>query len=91
MLKKTIFRKLVIQDSSQIYEKIYISRQLASVRKIKNEDDVIKILINYGFHILKAEELNFWDQIRLFSNCKHLISIHGAGLTNCIFIMMLAN
>lgn len=33
-----------------------------------------------------AEDLSFSQQVELFSQCSDLISIHGAALTNCLFM-----
>ena len=41
-----------------------------------------KLLLEIFF----AEDLNFSEQVDLFSNTKNLISIHGAGLTNILFM-----
>ena len=84
-LKKKLqnFYNLDIQNHTK---KIYVSRKKASVRKIENETEVINLLKKHGFEIVNAEELNFKQQVELFSQCKFLISIHGAALTNCLFM-----
>lgn len=66
--------------------RIYISRESAKLRRIINEKEVIEVLKKKGFIILKAETLSFWEQVDIFKNCKYLVSIHGAGLTNMLFM-----
>lgn len=66
--------------------KIYITRKNASKRKVENEAVLVPILEKLGFVIVDADNLTFLEQIKLFSACKILISIHGAALTNCIFM-----
>ncbi len=69
-----------------IGDKIYISRNKATKRKVSNEADLIPILDNYGFKVIYTEDYTFEEQIGLFYNCKYLISIHGAGLINMLFM-----
>ncbi len=68
------------------YKNIYVSRKNASMRKIENETAVIDLLKQYDFEIIYAEDLTFEEQVILFSQCKLLLSIHGAALTNCLFM-----
>lgn len=67
-------------------KRIYISRKSATRRKVENELELIDLLKDNGFLILELEDFYFSEQVKLFSDCEILISIHGAGLTNCIFM-----
>lgn len=67
-------------------ERIYISRNKSGKRTILNENEIIPILEEYGFRIIHSEEYTLEEQIQLFSNATHLLSIHGAGLTNMVFM-----
>jgi capsular polysaccharide biosynthesis protein len=67
-------------------ERIYVSRQRASKRKIVNEDVVSVVLRKFGFQIVCAEELSFEQQVRMFSRARYVVSNHGAGLTNILFM-----
>lgn len=67
-------------------ERIYISRKRAKFRKVVNEDELIALLHRYDFKIVYAEEMSFEEQLQLFNCTKTLLSIHGAGLTNCILM-----
>lgn len=60
----------------------YISRYLASKRKIVNENEIIKMLEKYNYNIIYCENLTFEQQIKIFSNAKNIIAPQGAGLTN---------
>jgi capsular polysaccharide biosynthesis protein len=76
-----------IKVSTRTYgDRIYISRRNASVRQIINEHEVINCLRNYGFEILNIEEYSFEDQVNILYHAKYLVSIHGAGLTNLMFM-----
>lgn len=66
--------------------KIYLSRKNRGVRSLLNEDEVEDFLSSLGFTILSFEQISVWDQIVYMQNAKWLISNHGAGLTNCMFM-----
>ncbi len=83
---KTVLTQNLKPTINNRNKKIYVSRKNAKVRKIENETDVINLLQDNGYEILYAEELSFKQQIEIFSQCTDLISIHGAALTNCLFM-----
>lgn len=67
-------------------KKIFISRKYNSRRKILNENNIVKILKKKGFYICYPEKMSFLNQVKMFSNCNTLVSNHGAGLTNMIWM-----
>lgn len=71
-------------DNNYENEKIYISRTLASYRKLVNEEAIENILNEYGFSIYCMEILTVEEQIKIFRNAKFIVSIHGSGLANMI-------
>jgi hypothetical protein len=80
-------REKFVGDGSKINEmKIYISRDKSACRKVVNEEELIDELKDHGFATVIAEDLNLKAQLELFSSCNALLSIHGAGLANCIFM-----
>jgi len=66
--------------------RIYISRERAPKRKLSNEAEILDVLRGFRFEVIHAEDLLFVDQIRIFSQTRYLISNHGAGLTNMLFM-----
>ena len=70
---------------------IYISRRSAGRRRIINEDEVTSVLRRFGFETVCAEELSFEEQVRLFSLARYIVSNHGAGLTNMLFMKQRGN
>jgi tetratricopeptide (TPR) repeat protein/capsular polysaccharide biosynthesis protein len=66
-------------------ERIYISRNRASHRRVLNEPAVIEQLESYGFVAIQLETLSFVDQVALFANARTIVTPHGGGLTNIIF------
>jgi hypothetical protein len=67
-------------------DKIFISRQKANWRYLNNEAEVQNLLIKYGFKIVCLEDYSFKEQLTMMRNANHVISSHGAGLTNCMFM-----
>lgn len=67
------------------YERLYISRENAGVRRVLNEEKVVNILTNYGFKKIAPEKMPITEQISIFSSAKIIVSAHGGGLTNLVF------
>lgn len=68
------------------YRRIYVSRAKAQRRRIANESDLLPVLANFGFETVHLETIAFPDQIRLMSEAAIVVSNHGAGLTNMMFM-----
>lgn len=66
-------------------DRIYISRERASKRKLLNEDDVMQVLGRRGFRKVHLEEMPLSEQVRLFASAEAVAGPHGAGLTNTVF------
>jgi capsular polysaccharide biosynthesis protein len=79
-------QQFVRQSSTQVTKNIYISRQNAEKRKITNEEAVIALLKQYYFEVHFFENYSFTEQINLMKDTKCLIGLHGAGLTNMLFM-----
>ena len=71
----------------RVHQRLYISRRLASRRCIDNEKAILPVLADHGFETLVAEQAPWAQQIQLAAAATHLVSNHGAGLTN---MMMMA-
>ncbi len=79
--------KLALKRSSADYgDRIYISRAKANHRKVLNEEELQPVLHKYGFRIVYFEELTFSDQVSICKKAKVLLGLHGAGLSNLVFL-----
>ena len=67
-------------------KKIYISRSKACSRRFVNEKDVVNLLSKNGYVSVNMEEYSFLQQVSLMSNAQYVVSCHGAGLSNIIFM-----
>lgn len=66
-------------------KRIYISRAIASKRKVLNENELLPLMKANGFEIVRAEELTYQQQVQLFYDAEAVVAPHGAGLTNLLF------
>ena len=85
-LRSFYYRAYNVDPDSIPFRKIYVSRANANLRKITNEYDVIEVMKAFGFEIVLAEEYTFEQQVKLFAEAKFFVSIHGAALTNMVFM-----
>ncbi|MEB0263193.1 MULTISPECIES: glycosyltransferase 61 family protein [unclassified Mucilaginibacter] len=67
-------------------DKVYLSRRKAGRKKVINEDDVESLLQEYGFRTVYNEDFSFLEQVAVYRNVNYLVSIHGSGLTNMLFM-----
>jgi capsular polysaccharide biosynthesis protein len=73
-------------NSLDLGERIYISRKKAQRKKVSNDNEIEQVLRNYNFKIINNEDYTFIEQIAIYSKAKFLVSIHGSGLTNMLFM-----
>jgi len=66
-------------------DRIYITRQHTTSRRIINESELIDLLQPLGFQIVALETLSVQAQAQLLASASVVISAHGAGLTNLTF------
>ena len=66
--------------------KIYISRSKGYKRTLVNDRSVIPLMEKRGYKVVFCEELSIQDQINIFNRADTVVSIHGAGLTNMLFM-----
>ncbi|MBB6461215.1 glycosyltransferase family 61 protein [Flammeovirga kamogawensis] len=65
---------------------IFISREKAPRRKIINEIEVQEVLLKNDIEIHYFEDYSLEKQIQIMHEAKTLIGLHGAGLTNMLFM-----
>lgn len=65
--------------------RIFLTRSAKTLRYIENMKELTPLLMQFQFEIIDTSELSIESQIRLFQQCRYLIAIHGAGITNIIF------
>jgi capsular polysaccharide biosynthesis protein len=70
---------------SEYGEKLYLSRQNVSTRRISNNAQVEEYLTARGFRSIYPEKLTIEEQISAFANARIILGPKGAAFTNVIF------
>lgn len=73
-------------NEATIDRKIYISRSKAFKRKIVNEDAVVELMLADQYEIHNFEDYSLIQQVQIMHSVKTIVSLHGAGLTNMLFM-----
>lgn len=81
----------LFKNNSHQSTNIYVSRSAAKYRKVLNEDEVVKLIKKYDFEVIHFEKLSVTEQIEIAYHSKNMISLHGANLTNVIFMQPESN
>jgi len=71
------------------FRKIFVYRTLKnqyqnSIRCL-NQDEIYNFLKKYDFEKIEPNEMSVINQMKVFSEAKEVVGIHGAGLANIIF------
>ena len=66
--------------------KLYSSRSHALTKFVTNENEMMELLSGYGYESICFEDYSISENANLLANCKSLISMHGANLSNMIFM-----
>jgi hypothetical protein len=74
-----------IPSSSSFPEKVFIVRK-STHRNVVNQDQLVDIALDYGFRPISLENLDFSEQLDLFSNAKVIITAGGAVMANYLFM-----
>lgn len=64
---------------------IYISRQDAVRRRVKNESELRATVEKWGYTVVELGQLDFKSQISLVGNATHIVAPHGMGLAHLAF------
>jgi capsular polysaccharide biosynthesis protein len=67
-------------------KRLYISRKKANRRRIENESVLTDYLKMKGFEVICFEDYSIIEQAFLANNAEYIVSMHGAGLTNVLFM-----
>jgi hypothetical protein len=65
-------------------DRVFLTRPLGA-RTVLNMDEIEPLLKEYDFEIVDTSKMTVDDQIATFMRTRHLLAVHGAGMTNIIF------
>lgn len=75
------------QPSISLGKRLFLGRDNATNgRRISNATEFEKLLKDYGFTKVNMDKYSFAEQISIANNAEAIISVHGAGLTNILFL-----
>jgi len=73
------------QERNENDERIYISRNDATVRQVSNRNAVQRVLDEHDIDTYVLGDLSVREQIDLFTRAELVVAPHGAGLTNILY------
>lgn len=73
-------------ESHNTLRRLFVSRRKANRRRIINEEALCENLNNMGFEVIVLEELSIKEQVKYFQESSVIVSSHGAGLSNVMFM-----
>jgi capsular polysaccharide biosynthesis protein len=84
-IRKIAVDARLTESSQDLPKKLYLRRN-SGIRLIKNIEKLESLLMTQGFVIVEPEKLDFFQQVRLFSNASVVVASSGAALANMIFM-----
>ena len=85
-ISNQLVKSRTINSGNESIKKIWLSRENQSRRRLKNENELIDFLSSNGYTCIHPDKLKVSEQISLFKNAESIVSIHGAALTNIMFM-----
>jgi capsular polysaccharide biosynthesis protein len=80
-----------LNPARQATRRLYVSRSRQKWRQLTNEEEVLSVLKRYGFETIYFEDMKFVEQVQTMYEASVFIGIHGANLTNILFMTPGAN
>ena len=77
--------QLLPKTRPQPSKRLYVSRRLATRRRVLNENELEPVLLEHGFTFVDLEKFSFAEQVSTFAEAEIVVAIHGAGLTNMVW------
>lgn len=84
-MTNTLRERIVGAAGTKPTDLLHVARSDASVRRVLNEDELIKALERFGFKTILGGTMEFEDQVHAFSRARLVLGTHGAGLANIAF------
>jgi capsular polysaccharide biosynthesis protein len=86
LFSRNLFLDNISVNSDHLKQRIYVQRGLTTIRQIINEEEIIQLLKKYGFVAVSMDGKAIQEQATLFSQAEAIVAVHGAALTNLLFI-----
>lgn len=66
--------------------RLFLSRRTQQVRRLLNEDVMLPLLAAHGIESVVLDALTLPEQVTLLQGAELIVGVHGAGLTNMLFL-----
>ena len=66
--------------------RLFVGREAGTRRQLLNQDEVVKQLEAEGFESVNPGAMSIQEQMQLFAESEFVIGVHGAALTNILFV-----
>lgn len=83
--RQQALKSLESTDTRDVPERIFISRQGAKRRKIRNFQEVEDKLDKFGFEVYRPENLSTAEEVKLFSQANVIAGVTGSNLAGIMF------
>jgi capsular polysaccharide biosynthesis protein len=84
LVRKRVREHTRMLDTQSLPKRIYLRRS-SNYRRLVNEEEIEKTLVEYGYTVLAPESLSFLQQAAVFERAESIISPTGASVTNAVF------
>ncbi|HUB67343.1 MAG TPA: glycosyltransferase family 61 protein [Candidatus Methylacidiphilales bacterium] len=84
--KVRFLQRLFAPEPSSQRRQLFCGRKSASWRRLTNEDELYARLEPLGFANINPSGMSVGEQARLFSSASLVVGVHGAMLTNSVFL-----
>ncbi|MCM1251821.1 MAG: glycosyltransferase family 61 protein [Clostridium sp.] len=80
-------RVLPVQRNCEniVKKRIFLPRPENKSQRLANQEEIMKIFANNGFHIVYPEKLHFDEQVMLFNEADIIVGVGGGALTNIVY------
>ena len=75
-----------LDPAKRAKRRVYVSRSRQKWRQLTNEEEIVALLAGYGFETVYFEDMTFVEQVRTMYEAAVFIGIHGANMTNILFM-----
>lgn len=65
--------------------RLFISREFATFRRLRNEAEIFDLLRPYGFEKVSCDRLSVREQRQLFHEAQCIVAPHGAAMCNLVY------
>ncbi|UOR03942.1 glycosyltransferase family 61 protein [Hymenobacter aerilatus] len=85
-VRRRLLAALAPQPPVAASRRVYASRSRQKTRRLLNEEELLPLLLANGFEVVYFEEYTLEQQIQLMQATSIFVGLHGANMTNLLFL-----